>query len=69
MLEINNVYKTFNVGTINERKALTGVSLHVMPGDFITMIGGNGAGKSTLLNAVAGVWPVVKGVLHKGFAA
>ena len=58
MLEIKNVSKTFNAGTINEKRALTDLSLSLNDGDFVTVIGGNGAGKSTLLNAVAGVWPV-----------
>lgn len=58
MLDVNHVYKTFHPGTINERRALAGVDLHLEEGDFVTVIGGNGAGKSTLLNAVAGVWPV-----------
>ncbi len=61
MLELKNVCKTFNLGTINEKKALTGVDLHLEEGDFVTVIGGNGAGKSTTLNAVAGVWPIDKG--------
>ena len=61
MLEIKNIYKTFNKGTINEKKALNGVSLTLNDGDFATVIGGNGAGKSTMLNAVAGVWPVDSG--------
>ena len=61
MLEIKDIYKTFNAGTINERKALRGVSLKLEDGDFVTVIGGNGAGKSTMLNAVAGVWPVDSG--------
>ena len=61
MLEINNIYKTFNAGTVNQKTALNGVSLHLNPGDFVTVIGGNGAGKSTLLNAVAGVWKVDSG--------
>ena len=58
MLEIKNISKTFNPGTINEKKALSDLSLTLKDGDFVTVIGGNGAGKSTLLNAVAGVWPV-----------
>ena len=58
MLDVNRVYKTFHPGTINERRALAGVDLHLEEGDFVTVIGGNGAGKSTLLNAVAGVCPV-----------
>ena len=61
MLKINHISKTFNPGTINEKKALNDLSLHLEPGDFVTVIGGNGAGKSTLLNAVAGVWPVDEG--------
>ena len=61
MLEIRNIYKTFNTGTINEKKALQGLSLHLKDGDFCTVIGGNGAGKSTMMNAVAGVWPVDSG--------
>lgn len=61
MLEIRNIYKTFNPGTINERRALQGVNLKLEDGDFVTVIGGNGAGKSTMLNAVAGVWPVDSG--------
>ena len=61
MLELKNVSKTFNPGTINEKKALSGLDLHLKPGDFVTVIGGNGAGKSTMLNAIAGVWPVDEG--------
>ncbi len=61
MLEIINVCKTFNAGTINEKKALNGLNLHLKPGDFVTVIGGNGAGKSTMLNSVAGVYPVDDG--------
>ena len=61
MLELNHVCKTFNAGTINEKKALCDLNLHLEPGDFVTVIGGNGAGKSTMLNAVAGVWPVDQG--------
>ncbi len=61
MLEINNIIKTFNPGTVNEKIALRGVSLHLKPGDFVTVIGGNGAGKSTLMNTVAGVCPVDSG--------
>ena len=58
MLEIKDIHKTFNAGTVNEKRALNGVNLHLEEGDFVTIIGGNGAGKSTTLNAVAGVWPV-----------
>lgn len=61
MLEIQNIHKTFNPGTINEKVALNGVNLNLNPGDFVTIIGGNGAGKSTTLNAIAGVWPVDEG--------
>ena len=61
MLDINHVSKTFNPGTINEKRALIGLDLHLKEGDFVTVIGGNGAGKSTMLNAVAGVWPVDEG--------
>lgn len=61
MLEIKNLYKTFNKGTINEKVALNGVNLNLNQGDFVTIIGGNGAGKSTTLNAIAGVWPVDEG--------
>lgn len=58
MLIITNVKKTFNKGTVNEKKALTGINLHLNPGDFVTIIGGNGAGKSTMLNMIAGVYPI-----------
>jgi len=58
MLKLTHVSKTFNPGTINEKKALADLNLRLEPGDFLTVIGGNGAGKSTMLNAVAGVWPV-----------
>lgn len=61
MLEIQNVHKTFNTGTINEKTALNGINMKLNKGDFVTIIGGNGAGKSTTLNAIAGVWPVDKG--------
>lgn len=61
MLELSDIRKTFNKGTINEKPALIGVSLQLKAGDFCTIIGGNGAGKSTMLNAIAGVWPVDEG--------
>ena len=61
MLKIEKVFKTFNPGTINEKKALTGVELTLNEGDFVTVIGGNGAGKSTILNMIAGVYPVDAG--------
>lgn len=63
MLELIDIHKTFNPGTINEKVALNGVNLHLNEGDFCTIIGGNGAGKSTTLNAVAGVWPVDSGAI------
>lgn len=63
MLDIKNISKTFNVGTINEKTALDNVSLHLDEGDFVTVIGGNGAGKSTLLNAVSGSWYVDAGTI------
>lgn len=56
MLELKNIYKTFNPGSINEKRALNGINLTLEDGDFVTIIGGNGAGKSTMLNAIAGVW-------------
>lgn len=61
MLDIREISKTFHPGTVNEKKALNDLSLHLEEGDFVTVIGGNGAGKSTMLNAVAGVWPVDQG--------
>ena len=61
MLKLENIYKTFNPDTINEKKALNGVNLHLKQGDFVTIIGGNGAGKSTLLNMIAGVYISDKG--------
>ena len=61
MLQIKNIFKTFNPGTVNEKVALKGVDLHLKEGDFVTVIGGNGAGKSTMLNCVAGVYTVEEG--------
>lgn len=61
MLEIKNIHKTFNPGTITEKKALNGITFTINDGDFITVIGSNGAGKSTLLNAIAGTWPLDEG--------
>ena len=66
MLDIKDVCKTFNPGTVNEKTALNNLSLHLNEGDFVTVIGGNGAGKSTMLNAVAGVWPVDSGTITVG---
>ena len=61
MLKIEEIWKTFNPGTVNEKTALSGLTLELKEGDFVTVIGGNGAGKSTMLNAVAGVWKVDEG--------
>ena len=58
MLELNNLHKTFNPGTVNEKVALNGVSLHMEAGDFATIVGSNGAGKSTLFGAIAGSFVV-----------
>ena len=58
MLEIKDVSKVFNPGTVNEKLALDKINLTLNEGDFVTVIGGNGAGKSTMLNMVAGVYPV-----------
>ena len=66
MLKLDNIHKTFNPGTINEKVALNGVNLTLEEGDFVTVIGGNGAGKSTTLNAVAGVWPIDSGKIYIG---
>ena len=66
VLKINHIAKTFNPGTITEKRALVDVDLHLNEGDFVTVIGGNGAGKSTMLNAVAGVFPVDKGTIEIG---
>ena len=66
MLEIKEIWKTFNAGTVNEKQALRGVSLTLNDGDFCTVIGGNGAGKSTMLNAVAGTWTVDSGTISIG---
>ena len=68
MLDVKNLYKTFNSGTVNEKTALRGVDLHMEDGQFVTVIGGNGAGKSTLLNAVAGVWTADQGTISIGGA-
>ena len=66
MLDVRGIYKTFNVGTVNQKTALNGTTLHLNDGDFVTVIGGNGAGKSTLLNAIAGVWTVDEGSISIG---
>ncbi len=64
MLELHQVCKTFNPGTVNEKAALNHLSLTLEEGDFVTVIGGNGAGKSTMLNAIYGVWPVDAGTIR-----
>ena len=61
MLEMKNLYKTFNAGTVNEKRAIDGLDLTLEDGDFVTIIGGNGAGKSTTLNLIAGVFPADQG--------
>lgn len=63
MLKIQGITKTFFPGTVNERRALAGIDLHLEPGDFVTIIGSNGAGKSTLLNAISGRLPVDAGTV------
>ena len=63
-LKLTNVRKTFNKGTVTEKRALTGVNLTLHEGDFVTVIGGNGAGKSTLLNMIAGVYPLDSGTIE-----
>ena len=64
MLKLEHISKTFNPGTVNEKKALTDLSLHLEPGDFVTIIGSNGAGKSTLFNAIAGSFYVDEGSIE-----
>ena len=64
MLKVNRSSKTFNAGTINEKKALENLSLRLKEGDFVTVVGSNGAGKSSLMNAVAGVWPIDSGSIE-----
>lgn len=64
MLKLSHVKKTFNRGTVTEKRALTGVDLTLVDGDFVTVIGGNGAGKSTLLNMIAGVYPLDSGTIE-----
>mgnify|MGYP002230620185 CR=1 FL=1 len=61
MLVIQNIAKTFNPGTVNEKKALDGLSVTLADGDFVTIVGSNGAGKSTLFNAIAGGFYVDEG--------
>ena len=64
MLTLDHISKTFNPGTINEKRALDGLSLHLKPGDFVTVIGGNGAGKSTMQNAICGTWQPDEGSIE-----
>mgnify|MGYP000426392449 CR=1 FL=1 len=66
MLQLNDLHKTFNPGTVNEKVALNGVSLHMEAGDFATIVGSNGAGKSTLFNAIAGSFYVDAGAITVG---
>ena len=61
MLELKNIHKTFNPGTVNAKTALAGLDLTLNDGDFVTVIGGNGAGKSTMLNVIAGTIAVDEG--------
>ena len=66
MLELRNIHKTFNPGTVNAKVALDGLNVTLNDGDFVTVIGGNGAGKSTMLNAVAGTFMVDSGTIEIG---
>lgn len=66
MLELKNIYKTFNPGTVNEKRALQGLNLSLADGDFVTVIGGNGAGKSTMLNIISGASTVDEGSISIG---
>ena len=66
MLELKNIYKTFNPGTVNEKRALQGLNLSLADGDFVTVIGGNGAGKSTMLNIISGAYTVDEGSIFIG---
>ena len=62
MLDVQNISKTFNPGTVNEKKAITELSLHLEGGEFATIVGSNGAGKSTLFNAISGSFSLIPGV-------
>ena len=64
MLTVSNIRKTFNPGTVNEVRALRGVSLEIPEGSFLVILGGNGSGKSTLLNAIAGTFELDAGEIH-----
>lgn len=61
MLKLDHIKKTFNPGTVNEKRALNDLSLHLAPGDFVTVLGSNGAGKSTMFNAIAGTFQLDSG--------
>lgn len=63
MLQVNNLTKVFNFGTVNEKVALNDLNLHLKTGDFMTVIGSNGAGKSTFMNSIAGVFPIDSGTI------
>ena len=63
MLELKNLYKTFNAGTVNEKLAIDNLSLTLEDGDFVTVIGSNGSGKSTMLNLIAGVFTPDSGTI------
>ena len=69
MLELNNLHKTFNPGTINAKTALNGLSLTLNDGDFVTVIGGNGAGKSTLMQVLDGKRRPSGGMVRLGTGA
>ena len=64
MLKLENISLTFNAGTVNEKKALTNLSLHLQQGDFVTILGSNGAGKSTLFNTIAGTYTPDSGKVY-----
>ena len=64
MLKLENISLTFNAGTVNEKKALTNLSLHLEKGDFVTILGSNGAGKSTLFNTIAGTYTPDSGKVY-----
>ena len=64
MLQLLNIYKCFAKGTSHETEALRGINLHIIEGDFVTVIGSNGAGKSTLLNSIAGTVLPEKGTVQ-----
>ena len=69
MLQLVNVSKTFNSGTINEKAALSNVNLEMKKGDFATIVGSNGAGKSTLFNAITGAFYTDTGAIMEAITA